>query len=209
MAHKHDDHDKDNKWKDLAEAAGQEDAETTAAPEDEDESSEGGSGERALSFEDLKTQFKKEETRANENWEKLLRLQAEMENLRRRSERDVTNAHKYALDKFANALVPVVDSLERGLQAAHQNGDEAVKALREGTELTFKMFLDVLKRFGVEAVDPLEQAFNPSLHEAVSTQPHETVAPGTVVAVLQKGFKLNDRLLRPALVVVAKEKSEG
>lgn len=200
-----------NKWQDVA-------AEAAADEVDVDGESGGtGSGspstnnaspvsdDHTLSFEDLKTQAQKEEARANEYWEKTLRLQADLENMRRRTEREVANAHKYGLDKFADALVPIVESLERGLQAS-QGTDENVKVLREGMEMTLKMFIDVLKRFGVTQIDPLNEPFNPTQHEAVSIQAHETAAPNTVVAVFQKGYMLNDRLLRPAIVVVSQAK---
>jgi molecular chaperone GrpE len=203
-------HDK-NKWQDVAEEA--------AADEGETSGSTGAAGaggqtsaepeivseDHALAFEDLKNQAQKEEARANEYLEKALRLQADLENMRRRTERDIANAHKYALDKFADALVPIVESLERGLQASQADHDN-VKVLREGMEMTLKMFVDVLKRFGITQIDPLNQPFNPAHHEAVSMQPHETAAPNTVIAVFQKGYMLNERLLRPAMVVVSQSK---
>lgn len=203
-------HDK-NKWQDVAEeAAADEGDEGTTGTTGSVGQSAGSSNtvpdDHTLSFEDLKTQAQKEEARANEYWEKTLRLQADLENMRRRAEREVANAHKYGLDKFADALVPIVDSLERGLQAS-QSTDENVKVLREGVEMTLKMFVDVLKRFGVIQIDPLNEPFNPAQHEAVSVQPHETAAPNTVVAVFQKGYMLNDRLLRPAMVVVSQQKN--
>jgi len=124
------------------------------------------------------------EAKAQEHWDKLLRIQAEMENIRRRAERDVESAHKYALDKFASALLPVKDSLELGTAAA-QKDDADVAKLREGTELTLKMLDDAMSKFGITILDPDK-------------------APNTVIAVMQKGYALNDRLLRPAMVVVAK-----
>jgi molecular chaperone GrpE len=144
------------------------------------------------------------ETKAQENWDKLLRVQAEMENVRRRAERDVENAHKYALEKFAAELLSVKDSLELGTAAA-QNEDADVAKLREGTELTLKMLDDALGKFGITVVDPLDQPFNPEFHQAMSMIESPDKAPNTVVAVMQKGYTLNERLLRPAMVVVAKE----
>jgi molecular chaperone GrpE len=143
------------------------------------------------------------ETKAQENWDKLLRVQAEMENVRRRAERDVENAHKYALEKFAGALLPVKDSLELGAAAAQQ-ADTDIAKLREGTELTLKLLDDALGKFGITVVDPLEQPFNPEYHQAMSMVEAPDKAPNTVVAVMQKGYTLNERLLRPAMVVVAK-----
>lgn len=131
-----------------------------------------------------------------------LRSQAEIQNIQRRAERDVANAHKYALEKFAGSLLDVVDNLERALNAAPSE-EPAVKALAEGVSLTHKLFTDVLKRFAVEAVDPLGAPFDPERHQAVSMQPSTTAEPNTVTAVFQKGYTLSGRLLRPAMVVVA------
>ncbi|MFD0950867.1 nucleotide exchange factor GrpE [Paraperlucidibaca wandonensis] len=131
-----------------------------------------------------------------------LRTQAEVQNIQRRSERDVTAAHKFALEKFAGSLLDVADNLERALQATPSE-ESALKALHEGVTLTHKLFVDTMKRFGVEAVDPLGEPFNPELHQAVSTQPSTTAEPNSVTAVFQKGYTLSGRLLRPAMVVVA------
>ncbi|PCJ90661.1 MAG: nucleotide exchange factor GrpE [Porticoccaceae bacterium] len=132
-----------------------------------------------------------------------LRVQAEMQNLRRRSERDVENAHKYALDKFVGELLPVIDNLERALQTVDQDNDDS-KSFVEGVELTLKSFQDVLVRYKVEPIDPKGQMFDPELHQAMSMleMPEET--PNTVVDVFQKGYTLNGRLVRPAMVVIAK-----
>lgn len=132
-----------------------------------------------------------------------LRTQAEIQNLRRRSERDVENAHKYALEKFVGELLPVVDNLERALQAIDQD-DEAVKAFTEGVELTLKSFQDVLVRYKIEPIDPKGQPFDPEFHQAMSMLEMPDQEPNTVVDVFQKGYTLNGRLVRPAMVVVAK-----
>jgi len=135
--------------------------------------------------------------------DQVLRVQAEMQNLRRRAERDVENAHKYALDKFAPELLPVVDNLERAL-ATIDAEDPAQKSVAEGIELTLKTFVDVLVRFKVEAVDPAGQPFDAEFHQAVSMVPNPDLEPNTVMDVFQKGYTLNGRLLRPAMVVVSK-----
>ncbi len=135
--------------------------------------------------------------------DQVLRVQAEMQNLRRRAERDVENAHKYALDKFAPELLPVVDNLERAL-AAIDGDDAGQKAVAEGIELTLKTFVDVLVRYKVEAVDPAGQPFDAKFHQAVSMVPNADIEPNTVMDVFQKGYTLNGRLLRPAMVVVSK-----
>jgi len=131
-----------------------------------------------------------------------LRTRADMDNLRKRTERDVENAHKYALERFALELLPVRDSLELGLAAA---GDEAadVARLREGTELTLKMLTAALEKSGIVEIAPQGEKFNPDLHQAMATQPSGEVEPGSVLTVYQKGYTLNERLLRPALVIVS------
>lgn len=134
--------------------------------------------------------------------DQVLRTQAEIQNIQRRAERDVQNAHKYALEKFAGELLAVVDNLERAIDAADPANDSA-KALREGVVLTHKLFTDVLTKFAVVAVNPVGEPFNPELHQAVSMQPAANVEPNSVTAVLQKGYTLSGRLLRPAMVVVA------
>lgn len=139
----------------------------------------------------------------NQANEQLLRVQAEMQNVRRRAERDVENAHKFALEKFATELLSVVDNLERALSAINTE-DESQKSVAEGIELTLKTFIDVLAKFNVEAVEPEGQPFDADLHQAVSTVPNTDVEPNTVIDVFQKGYTLNGRLIRPAMVVVSK-----
>jgi molecular chaperone GrpE len=141
--------------------------------------------------------------KVDEHWDLYLRTQAELENLRRRAERDVQNAHKFGLEKFVNELLPVIDSMELGMAAADAD-DEAVKPLYEGMELTLKMFQSVLEKMGVTAVNPENEAFDPEFHQAMSMQETADAAPNTVLAVMQKGYVLNERLVRPAMVVVAK-----
>lgn len=135
-----------------------------------------------------------------------LRARAEAENVRKRAERDVENAHKFALEKFASQLLPVADSLEKSVQAAAELDADGtgVQALREGVELSQRMFLDTLARAGIEQVDPAGQPFDPTFHEAMSMVEASDAAANTVVHVLQKGFTLNGRLLRAAMVTVAK-----
>jgi len=135
--------------------------------------------------------------------DQVLRVQAEMQNVRRRVERDVENAHKYALDKFSGDLLPVVDNLERALSAISAD-DESQKAVAEGIELTLKSFVDVLARFKIEPIDPAGQPFDANLHQAVSMVPNPDLEPNTVMDVFQKGYTLNGRLIRPAMVIVSK-----
>lgn len=136
-----------------------------------------------------------------------LRVAADMQNVRRRAEQDVEKAHKFALEKFANDLLPVVDSLERGLELSNPN-DEAIKPVREGIELTLKLFQDTLKRYNLEAIDPHGAPFNAEHHQAMAMQESTAVEPSSVLKVFQKGYLLNGRLLRPAMVVVSKAPAE-
>jgi molecular chaperone GrpE len=139
--------------------------------------------------------------KADEHWDQVLRLQAELENLRRRAERDLANAHKFALERFANELLPVRDSLEMGLAAFDTENSAKHK---EGIELTLQMMTSVMDKFEIRDIDPQDQAFDPDFHQAMSMQEREDVEPNTVVTVVQKGYLLNDRLIRPAMVIVSR-----
>jgi molecular chaperone GrpE len=154
------------------------------------------------SAEDLGALLEQARAKADEHYEQMMRAHAELENLKKRHARDLENAHKFALDKFVAEMLAVWDSLELGHNAA-QDDKADVEKLREGTELTLKMLSDVMAKFGVEQVDPLNQPFDPEFHQAMSMQPRSDVAPNTVVAVIQKGCTLNGRLVRPAMVMVA------
>ncbi|MEE4162995.1 MAG: nucleotide exchange factor GrpE [Woeseiaceae bacterium] len=138
--------------------------------------------------------------KADENWERYVRAAAETENVRKRAVRDVENARRYALENFGRDLLDVRDSLEMGLAAADTADAEA---LREGSEATLKLLSTVMERFGVEQIDPEGEPFDPELHEAMTMQPSAEVEPNSVLAVIQKGYTLNGRLLRPARVIVA------
>lgn len=145
-----------------------------------------------------------EAARANERElsDKLLRVHADLENLRRRGEREVTAAHRYALEGFAKELVNIKDSLELGAEAARASAD--IEKLREGVELTLRQLSAVFEKFGVKEVNPIKQKFDPTFHQAMSVQEAADLDPNTVIAVFQKGYLLHDRLLRPALVQVSK-----
>ena len=136
--------------------------------------------------------------------EQSMRLQADMENLRKRNERDVANAHKFGVEKIAAELLPVKDSLEMGISASAESGSINADKLIEGSELTLKLLTSALEKFKVMEINPLNDKFNPEYHEAMSIQERADVAPNTVVAVVQKGYQLNDRLIRPAMVIVSK-----
>lgn len=142
------------------------------------------------------------QTKADENWDRYLRAAAEVENIRKRAQRDVEHAHKFALEGFSRELLAVVDSLEMGLEAA---GTADAAALIEGSEATCKLLKTTLERFGILEVDPEGEPFDPEYHEAISMMPSGSVEPGSVLTVVQKGYCLNGRLLRPARVIVAAE----
>ena len=155
-----------------------------------------------LSEEQSESQVEELQQKLSTLGEQLLREQAEMQNVRRRAQRDIESAHKYALEKFAGELLSVVDNLERAIDAIDAD-DEAQKAVAEGLELTLKTFIEVLAKYNVEAVEPEGQPFDAELHQAVSTVPNKDVEPNTVINVFQKGYTLNGRLIRPAMVVVS------
>jgi len=155
-----------------------------------------------LSEEENGDQVEELQQKLNILGEQLLREQAEMQNIRRRAQRDIESAHKYALEKFTGDLLSVVDNLERAIDAIDTE-DESQKAVAEGLELTLKTFIEVLAKYKVEAVEPEGQPFDADLHQAVSTVPNAEVEPNTVINVFQKGYTLNGRLIRPAMVVVS------
>lgn len=142
------------------------------------------------------------EARADEHWDRYLRAAAELENVRKRASRDVENARKFALERFGKELLTVRDTLEMGLAAAD---NATVESLIEGKNATLKLLTSVMSQFGIEEIDPVGEPFDPEFHEAISVQPSDSVEPGSVVTVVQKGYSLNGRLLRPAMVIVAAE----
>ena len=154
------------------------------------------------SAEDLAALLENARAKADEHYEQMVRAHAELDNLKKRHSRDLENAHKFALDKFVAELLGVWDSLELGNNAAQDEAAD-VEKLREGTALTLKMLADAMAKFGVEQVDPIDQPFDPAFHQAMSMQPRADVPPNTVVAVVQKGYLLNGRLVRPAMVMVS------
>lgn len=152
---------------------------------------------------ELEAKLATAEAKVEEQKDSVLRAKADGENARRRAEQEVDKARKFAVEKFAGELLAVVDNLERATQAADAE-DEAVKPLLEGIELTHKLFMSTFEKFGMEIVDPQGETFNPELHQAMSMQENEELAPNTVIAVMQKGYTLKGRLLRPAMVMVSR-----
>ncbi len=160
-----------------------------------------------LDAEVLIEKIKQAQAKADQNWDIALRTRAEMENLRRRTEKDVANAHKFGIEKMANELLPVKDSMEMGVLAAIEADveAEAMDKIREGMELTLKMMNDAMTKIGIEEVAPeMGDDFDPTYHQAMSMQEIKGKRANTIVAVMQKGYMLNSRLLRPAMVMVAK-----
>lgn len=151
----------------------------------------------------LREQLAAAEQKAAENWDKYVRAQAELENVRRRVEREAAMLQKYALERILADLIGVNDSFELGLKAISAENDETRKHL-EGLQLTHRQFWTALERHGVSVIDPQGQPFNPDLHEAVSTLESAEMGPNHVLSVMQKGYRLHERLLRPAMVVVSK-----
>jgi len=157
---------------------------------------------------DLAAELEKANATANDNWDKLLLAKAEVENIRRRTQKDIEKAHRFSVEKFAKEMLPVVDSLEMGLAAADESEAETT-ALKEGMELTYKQLISSLEKSGVVQVNPIGDAFNPDLHQAISMVPSPDHEPNSVMQVFQKGYTLNDRLLRPAMVIVAQSQPQA
>ncbi len=176
------------------------DAVTEAANED--------ANAESVDIKALQESLAKAEEKIAENWSLFLSAKAEADNIRKRAERDVTNAHKYALEKFIPELLAVKDALELGTKAASESNDGAddqtMSKFIEGSEMAITMFADALKKVGVEMVNPEGELFNPELHQAMTMIPNPELPANTVIEVIQKGYTLNERLLRPAMVIVSK-----
>ena len=173
-----------------------------------DAGSEESEIEVEVTIESLQAQLQKASEEVEGFKDAALRAQAEMENVRRRSAKDLENAHKYGLERFVNNLLPVIDSLEKAIESAAQAEQEgANKAVIEGVGLCHKMLVDVLIKEGVVVVDPMGEPFDPNVHQAMSVVENPDVEPNSVVAVVQKGYTLNERLVRAAMVMVSKDVS--
>jgi molecular chaperone GrpE len=152
----------------------------------------------------LEAQLEDAQAKATENWEQYLRAKAEMDNLRRRNAKDLENAHKYGIEKYVSELLPVLDSMVMGLAIE----DASAESLREGMKLTMNMLEKMMEKLGIEEIDPLNEKFDADKHQAMTMQPAADVEPNTVIAVMQKGYALNERLIRPAMVMVSKAVDE-
>lgn len=168
-----------------------------------DETSTDAEQVSVTSSEELTRLLEAAQAKADENWDLVMRTRAEMDNLKKRTQRDIEKAHKYGQDSLLGELLPVRDSMELGINAALEDGTDLAK-VREGMELTLKMLASALEKAGVEEVDPIGQKFDPERHQAMSMVQAEGVESGQVITVVQKGYLLNGRLIRPAMVIVAK-----
>ncbi|MFA0324954.1 nucleotide exchange factor GrpE [Vibrio splendidus] len=170
---------------------------------EEAELNEDAADEQESKIAQLEAALLSSESKVKEQKDSVLRAKAEVENMRRRTEQEVDKARKYALNKFAEGLLPVIDNLERAVQAADAE-NEAVKPILEGVELTHKTFVDTVAKFGLTEINPEGEAFNPEFHQAMSIQESPDHESNTVMFVMQKGYELNGRVIRPAMVMVAK-----
>ena len=159
--------------------------------------------DKPQTIDELNRQLDQATLDAKTHWDNLLRKQAECDNLQKRMTRDLEHARKYALDKFSTDLLAVRDSMELGLEATN-NSETNIDVIRDGMTLTLKMLTDSMKKFDIVEINPIDEKFNPQWHEAIAMQPSEEAEDGTILHIHQKGYQLNDRLLRPARVVVAK-----
>ena len=176
--------------------------ETVQNPEAMETSAE----ESSQSSEELVEELAKAQATIKDYWDQIMRLNAEIENNRKRAQRDIEHAHKFAVKSFVESLLPVTDSMELGLNATNSENAN-LESIQEGMSMTLNLFIQTLEKNGITAIDPTGEKFNPEHHQAMSIQEHEELEPNTVLTVMQKGYLLNDRLIRPAMVVVTKEKS--
>ncbi len=152
---------------------------------------------------DLAQELAEAQLKIKDYWDQIVRLNAEMDNHRKRAQRDVENAHKYAIKNFSEALLPVCDSMEMGI-AASTAENANMESIKEGMQMTLNMFTQMLEKNGITAIDPVGEKFDPDKHQAMSMQESAEHEPNTVMAVMQKGYLINDRLIRPAMVMVSK-----
>jgi len=156
---------------------------------------------------DLQVKLEEALAKSGEYYDQMLRTKAELDNVRKRSQREVESAHKYAIEKFINELLPVIDSMELGQQAAETATE--IEQIKEGVVMTLNMFSSLLEKFDIEKINPEGDNFDPEFHQAMSIQETADAAPNSVIAVMQKGYSIAGRLLRPAMVVVAKAPTES
>ncbi len=185
------------------EQAGATEASAETGEAEQEASADTPSDDPQAEIDRLRAELEQAEARADENWQRVLRTEAEKDNIRKRAQKDVDSARKQAVEKMANELLGVRDSLELGVDAAQQE-DADIAKVREGTELTLRMLSQAMEKFSIVEIDPLGEKFDTDFHQAMSMQEVEGYESNTVYQVMQKGYRLEDRLLRPALVMVAK-----
>ena len=171
-----------------------------------------GTGDEAASAGSGDSEVAQLREQLEEQKEEVLRAKAEMQNIRRRADIDVEKAHKFGTEKFVKELLPVVDSLEKAVESAQNQevqNEEVVSRIKEGVDMTLDMFIGALSKFNVEQINPVGEPFDPQKHEAMSMVPSNEAEPNTVIAVMQKGYLLHDRVVRPAMVMVAKADDSG
>ncbi|MGR5286892.1 nucleotide exchange factor GrpE [Vibrio maritimus] len=183
--------------------AKQEDAEVVGSDADVEWNEESEQDIQEAKIAQLEAALLSSEAKVKDQQDSVLRAKADIENMRRRTEQEIDKARKYALNKFAEELLPVIDNLERAIAAADAE-NEAVKPIVEGVEMTHKTFVDVVAKFGLKEINPEGEAFNPEQHQAMSIQESADHEPNTVMFVMQKGYELNGRVIRPAMVMVSK-----
>lgn len=197
-------HDSDesnkNKWENIipTEEEEQQDAKASFPMEEESEASD------RPDYDELLMLYEESKAKADEHWDQFVRSEAEFKNFQRRVEKRIADTHKFAIDKVLQDLLPIIDGLEQGLEKAPENITESIASMREGIELTLKMFMDTLTRYGVEQVNPLNEVYDPHQHEALTMAEAADAKSGTVITVVQKGYILHGRVVRPARVIVAK-----
>lgn len=197
--------DHHNKWQKVHEESKKEDA-TEKMPESlEEQADEQPSGPINPTYSELQQSIEELQAKVEANWDKYLREVAEKDNVRKRLEQEVQKMQKYGTQKLIEALLPALDGVGQGLENSIEMNDKAFVAMRQGLELTDKMIMDALGRFGVEAINPLGEKYDPQRHEAIAMQPSDQYEPGFVMAVIQRGYVLHGRVVRPARVIVVKE----
>lgn len=189
-------------------AAAQDEAKA-GAEQDSGQKGESAGSEESLTLDKALKHLDEAENKLADQHDEMLRIRAEMQNMRRRNEQEVEKARKFGQERFVSELLTVIDNLERALDAVPDKDDANVQPLYQGVELTLKGFLDVLARFNVEQIDPEGEPFDPQFHEALTTQESTDVEPNTVLHVMQKGYSLNGRVIRPARVVVSRGPAPG
>jgi len=198
------DQDKEQPDETVEAASSAAESDSSAANGSENQQADSTPEEEKSDVEKLQEQLEAAELKAGQAKDDLLRVQAEMQNLRRRTQQDVEKAHKYGQEKLVTELIPVMDNLERALAAASDHDDATSKAIYDGVDITLKSFANCFNKFSIEAVDPMGEPFDPLLHQAMAMQESPDVEPNTVIAVMQKGYSLYGRVIRPAMVMVSK-----